>query len=569
MCGTSLMSATSDSEAQNREQRHAARQLCRVPDEESECCETNVAPATTDMWQAIGTHAAVDMSGCIRRPDVRQVRAYPPVPRSHMSVEPMDSTSEIWLAWQGRAINDELRLGRYLGGSDHSAVFLADPAAVAVKLVPALPGLAQSQLSDWNTAAGLAHPHLIRLLETGRCELDGQPYLYAVMEYADQNLAQLLRHRPLSEDEAREVLPPALEALAYLHSRNLVQGQLKPANILAVGDRLKLAADTVRAVSETSDSRSARSVYDPPEARDGSYATAGDIWGLGLTLVEALTRTVPSGLNEDKGRVVLPADFPPTFRELVTGCLSRRPYDRPKVMEIEAWLRRRSAAAVPVAAREPPASAAAIKPDAMPGQTEIPEVARGPATPVPQPPRPLAARPVGPDFAAPETSQRRSFALPIIGAIAVLVLSWAGVRAFRTHREPSPPPVEAARQTPPEPSSGTASVAAGHATPRSGQVNADGVPVVVHAEIPEVPLRARQTIHGHIRVSVRVIVDRDGNVAAALADQAGPSRYFERLAIAAAKKWTFPPADTQAQRVKLLRFEFTRQGTKGRAVSLQ
>jgi len=58
--------------------------------------------------------------------------------------------------------------------------------------------------------------------------------------------------------------------------------------------------------------------------------------------------------------------------------------------------------------------------------------------------------------------------------------------------------------------------------------------------MPDVPRRASQTIRGRVKVSVRVIVDPDGTVFAALTDHAGPSRYFERLAIDAAKKWTFP-----------------------------
>jgi len=70
-------------------------------------------------------------------------------------------------------------------------------------------------------------------------------------------------------------------------------------------------------------------------------------------------------------------------------------------------------------------------------------------------------------------------------------------------------------------------------------------------------------------VSVRLIVDEEGTVFAALVDVPGPSRYFERLAIEAAKKWTFPPAETQAQRLEVVRFDFTRQGTTGRAVTLQ
>src|SRR6516164_6272049 len=161
----------------------------------------------------------------------------------HMSVEPREVTSEVWSGWQGHVINGVFPLGRYLGCSDHSGVFLTKSAAslseVAIKLVPTNRALAELQLPRWKRAGGLAHPHLLRLLEWGGCQLDGLPYLYTVMEYADQTLAQLLLHRALTEEEAREMLLPTLDALTFLHGRNLVQGQLKPANILVVGDQLK------------------------------------------------------------------------------------------------------------------------------------------------------------------------------------------------------------------------------------------------------------------------------------------------------------------------------------------
>jgi TonB family protein len=88
----------------------------------------------------------------------------------------------------------------------------------------------------------------------------------------------------------------------------------------------------------------------------------------------------------------------------------------------------------------------------------------------------------------------------------------------------------------------------------------------VHEVIPDVPQRARRTIRGTVRVSIRVIVEQDGTVFAALAEQRGPSRYFERLAIEAAKQWTFPPADTSDQRLMLVKFGFTRDGTTAQAV---
>jgi hypothetical protein len=89
-----------------------------------------------------------------------------------------------------------------------------------------------------------------------------------------------------------------------------------------------------------------------------------------------------------------------------------------------------------------------------------------------------------------------------------------------------------------------------------------------HEEIPEVPPRARQTIHGHITISVRVIVDKDGMVFAALLDHPGRSRYFEQLAIEAAKKWTFPPADTD-ERLMMVQFDFTREGATAHSEAIQ
>ena len=67
---------------------------------------------------------------------------------------------------------------------------------------------------------------------------------------------------------------------------------------------------------------------------------------------------------------------------------------------------------------------------------------------------------------------------------------------------------------------------------------------------------------------MRVIVNQDGSVFAAVADRSGPSSYFQRAAIEAAKKWTFPPVDTPSRRMMQVRFDFSRDGTTGRAVSL-
>src|SRR5438477_389715 len=505
--------------------------------------------------------------GDLRRSSVQYT---PAVHGGPMSVEPIETMSEAWAKWEGRLIG-AFPLRRYLGSSDHSGVFLTEiegrePSQVALKVVPALATLVESQLSNWNDAANLSHPHLVRLLGTGRFQLDGLTHLYVVMALADRNLAQLLTQRALTEDEAREMLRSTLSALAFLHDRNLVHRQLKPANMLAVGDQLKLASDTICHFGDAGARRGVASVYDPPEARDGIHSPAGDIWALGVSLFEALTRSRPPGLDEGREGVVLPHEFSPTLREIVARCLQLRPEDRPKVPELDAWIRGKSPGPAPV---QPARSAQ----------------------------RP-AVQPVVSEGAAAERFWRRlaipgrfnvlerlvvpqRFVVPLgIAAVALLALSWVGLRALRPHRTPTPPSVQAHQDAPAQTRSeaptvaarspATSPVSSGVIT-RSAPAGGGASPSGVHEEIPDVPPRARHTIRGHIRVSVRVMIDQDGTVFAALVDQPGPSRYFRRLAIEAAKKWTFPPADgaDTPQRLELVRFVFSRQGTTAHAIALK
>jgi hypothetical protein len=71
----------------------------------------------------------------------------------------------------------------------------------------------------------------------------------------------------------------------------------------------------------------------------------------------------------------------------------------------------------------------------------------------------------------------------------------------------------------------------------------------VHQEIPDLSRRARESIRGVIKIAVRVIVDRSGNVVAATLDNRRSSKYFARAAMDAAWKWKFAQAPDQASRV--------------------
>src|SRR5580698_7952557 len=151
---------------------------------------------------------------------------------------------EPWPRWEGEVINGQYPLLRLLDGSPHSAVFATratgqEAPAAAIKIVP-IERVTLAQLSHWRAAADLSQPHLLRLLDAGLCQLGGRQFLFVVMEEAEQTLAQVLPNRALTADEVQELLLPTLDALAFLHGKNLVQGQLKPANFLVVNDQLKL-----------------------------------------------------------------------------------------------------------------------------------------------------------------------------------------------------------------------------------------------------------------------------------------------------------------------------------------
>jgi serine/threonine protein kinase len=483
-----------------------------------------------------------------------------------MSAEQLrEPVIEVWPDWQGAVINGAYPLRRILHGSDHSAVFLTeytaqDTCAAAIKIVPA-EGVTLAQLAHWRTAAGLSHPHLVRLLDAGLYQLGGRQFLFVVMEYAEQTLAQVLPNRALTAEEVREMLLPTLNALAFLHGKNLVQGQLKPANFLVVNDQLKLASDTVRPAGDPRASLALSSLYDPPEAKNGGLSPAGDIWSLGVTIVETLTQSLPWP-DEHSGTTGLPPTLPPAFVDPIQRCLSHDPARRPTATELEAEFKRAPDASLPDVPQ-------AVVREAPPRVTAPPEPAR---------------RSLVPTLAAP-------------ACLMLLLALWAGLRMFHGHAD-SARPTSGPAQSPAQPEAGAPFVAAQNpgtllpAPPQSpaASVNAkskeskppparpdaprperpapplaEASPSVVHEQMPVVAHSALRTIHGHVKVAVLATVDPAGNVIETRLENPGPSAYFARSAREAAGKWKFASADGQDSRHWLLRFEFTSSGTTGHA----
>ena len=474
--------------------------------------------------------------------------------------------SESISTWNGRVIDNDFPLADFIGGTETSAVYRTTFSGqnAAIKLL-ADGGNAEALLAHFTQAAKLSHPNLLRILKSGRTNIDGSEFVYAVTEFAEENLSQVLPERALTPQETRDVLAATLQALQYLHQQGFVHADLKPANIMAAHDQLKLSIDGVHRIGEPL-SRDP-GVHDAPEAQK-ALTPASDVWSLGVTLIEVLTRKLPPQPASENVGPAVPESVPAPFREIAQHCLLRTPELRWSIVEIQKKL-------------DPEAS--------KPVDT---------ARPVVDTARPVvdAGRP------RPVTSKR-----PFIFVAIMLIIAAAIIALPRlSHHEPpavttpapvsteapapqatseqrpqstntestASPPLQAKTAEPdtisaPPPSQ--TMTAAKHISDEPVEVSpdeADNTPVetsaakdVVHQVMPEVIPQARRSITGKVRVKLRVNVDPAGNVVDSEFLSPGPSKYFARVAKQAAERWKFTPASTQA-RAWNIEFDFRRSGTK-------
>lgn len=445
---------------------------------------------------------------------------------------------ESWKQLENQLVNGRFHLRRYLGDTEHSVVFLAgqsDQARdVAIKFIPAAEE--DAAMSRWRLAAQFSHPRLIRLFETGRWRIEDLDLSYAVMEYADENLGQILPQRSLTLGEAREVLPPILNALSYLHSQGCVHGRIKPANIMSVRDQLKVSIDGVSPISGLAGGSRTPSPYDAPEMARGEVLPAADVWSLGITLMEALTQRLPVWEGREQQEPSIPETFPAEFRELVQHCLRIDVQNRWTVAEI--------------ATRLPPESRA---PQAAPPSAATPPIAPAQAAVSDEAHKPTTRRIVW----------NRRYAAPIVALGLILV---AVLLSPKLLKQPSPASVTPTQNAPQEaPIKAAPEPTPPAAPPAKALPGADSVPgEVMHRVLPEIPAQARRTISGTVRVGIRVRVGPLGNVERAEVESRGPSRYFAELALKAARRWKFSPPKADGRNAEsewILRFHFGRAGT--------
>ena len=420
------------------------------------------------------------------------------------------------------------------------------------------------------------------------------------------------------------MLGPVVDALSNLHAQGLVHSHLKPSNILATSDHVKLSTDRVFPAGEIRKSTSKPTPYDAPESANQALIAASDVWSLGVILIEVLTQRVPGGPSG--GAPSVPESLPQPFREIAQHALERDPRLRWSIAHIAASLNPRAAAAaqsasalsVPMSRLQMPKSTAVMPP----APSRVPPAARAakPAPPVPVMP------PIVPPFAKGLSFEplnvggaKRDIVLPsyvVPLAVALLVVfsiialpkilgrradtSSASTSAASRASAPGPEApresAEVSRGAKPSSSAATrnslkTAAAKSPANDASQPVAASPIPAAPRTEtktaadtpsraatnsgtgpghgavlnqiLPDIPDKALATITGKVRVTVLAHVDAAGNVSDAEFENPGPSKYFADAALKAVRRWEFSSPEVGGRSIPsewLVRFEFSSSG---------
>jgi serine/threonine-protein kinase len=197
---------------------------------------------------------------------------------------------------------------RELGAGGMATVYLAQDVKhgrqVAIKVLK--PELAHAVgadrfLREIRITAGLNHPHILPLLDSG--EADG--FLYFVMPYvAGESLrARMDREGPLPVDEALRIAEQVASALEHAHRHEVIHRDIKPENVLLhegeamvadFGIAVAVSAAGGERVTETGIAVGTPAFMSPEQASgEKEIDERSDIYSLACVLYEMLGGEVP------------------------------------------------------------------------------------------------------------------------------------------------------------------------------------------------------------------------------------------------------------------------------------
>jgi serine/threonine protein kinase len=162
--------------------------------------------------------------------------------------------------------------------------------------------LIESFISELSILTSLKHPNIIKYYDSFFYNDD----FFYVMEYIEginiKDYFNNLGNEDNKEEIAINFLFQALEALAYIHKKNIIHRDIKPSNLLITNDNILKMIDFGISKSIRKDIVFVSPGYSPPEQLlNLQPCPTNDIFSLGITFLEILSNLKPpSNIKENK-----------------------------------------------------------------------------------------------------------------------------------------------------------------------------------------------------------------------------------------------------------------------------
>ncbi|XP_040378025.1 serine/threonine-protein kinase GRIK1-like [Oryza brachyantha] len=184
----------------------------------------------------------------------------------------------------------------------------------------------------------LDHPNIVNLIEV--IDDPNADKFYMVLEYVED---KMICGDGLGEATSKSYLRDIISGLMYLHSHNIIHGDIKPDNLLVTSTgNVKIGDFSVSQVFEDDDDLLWRSpgtpVFTAPECCQGSayHGRASDTWAVGVTLYYMISGHYPflgDTLQETYDKIVndpvqIPDNMNPQLADLLERLLCKDPANR-------------------------------------------------------------------------------------------------------------------------------------------------------------------------------------------------------------------------------------------------
>eukprot|EP00917_Polyrhabdina_sp_WS-2016_P018348 GHVP01039542.1.p1 GENE.GHVP01039542.1~~GHVP01039542.1.p1 ORF type:complete len:323 (-),score=31.83 GHVP01039542.1:110-1078(-) len=198
-------------------------------------------------------------------------------------------------------IREFYKLGEVLGngsfGQVRNAIFRADGRVYAVKIMAKNPKTAKANVdfsamfrNEVRLLQDLSHENIIQCHEL----FEDEQYLYAIMDKCEggELFTQIVKRKRFTEADASALCRQMLNALQYIHSRNIVHRDVKAENFLFaksdLNDSRLILIDFGMSVQLT-DNKSLRQLcgsphYVAPELINRAYGMKVDMWSVGVII---------------------------------------------------------------------------------------------------------------------------------------------------------------------------------------------------------------------------------------------------------------------------------------------